>query len=85
MSATHIKMAALNIFGANPRFTVRDIVYPIKYLWDTRVDHGLRMLKETGYSVAEIAFRSGFQDPYHFSKVVKKHLGTSPREYRQTN
>ena len=30
MSATHIKMAAMNILGANPIFTVSDIVYPHK-------------------------------------------------------
>ena len=59
-------------------------ITPIEYLWDTRVDHGLRMLKETGLSVAEIAFRSGFQYPFHFSKVAKRHLSISPREYRKS-
>lgn len=58
-------------------------VTPIDYLWKTRIDHGTRLLKETGLSISEIAFRSGFQDPYHFSKVVKKQLGISPREYRK--
>jgi AraC-like DNA-binding protein len=40
------------------------------------------MLSATGLTVAEIADRCGFQSPFHFSRLVKKLQGCSPRETR---
>lgn len=34
-------------------------------------------------SVSEIAFRSGFNDTSHFSKVFKQYFNQSPRDYRK--
>jgi AraC-like DNA-binding protein len=33
-------------------------------------------------SIAEIARRVGYQDPLYFSKVFRRALGKSPRDYR---
>ena len=33
-------------------------------------------------SVAEIAFKTGFEDPYYFSRIFKKYTNMSPSEYR---
>jgi len=57
---------------------------PIEFLWKTRVEIGARLLKETGLSISEVAYRTGFQNPYHFSRLVKKHLGEPPRAYRRS-
>jgi len=35
-------------------------------------------------TLAEIAESCGFYDEFHFSKVFKKHLGTSPSAYRES-
>jgi len=56
---------------------------PSHYLWRLRVDHGLRLLRETGLNISEIAYRTGFQNPFHFSRLVKKHHHLSPRGLRQ--
>jgi len=58
-------------------------VTPIEYLWRTRVESARRLLVESGLSIGEIAYRTGFQSPYHFSRLARKHLGRSPRQYRQ--
>jgi AraC family transcriptional regulator of arabinose operon len=58
-------------------------VTPIECLWKKRVESGARLLKETGLSISEVAYRTGFQNPYHFSRLAKEHLGESPRQYRQ--
>ncbi|MFJ5162381.1 helix-turn-helix domain-containing protein [Pantoea sp. NPDC088449] len=36
-------------------------------------------------SVSTIAFRAGFNDTSHFSKVFRQHFGQSPRDYRKEN
>lgn len=56
---------------------------PIKYLWQVRVERGARMLRDTGLTITEIAYRTGFTTPYHFSRLVKQRLGLPPRQLRQ--
>ena len=42
------------------------------------------LLKDaTQLNINEVALRSGFNDPFHFSKLFRKHKGLSPREYRK--
>mgnify|MGYP003583070635 CR=1 FL=1 len=50
-----------------------------------RADVGIRMLESTFYkrlTVAEIARRSGFADASHFSRVVGRQTGRTPRQLR---
>jgi AraC-like DNA-binding protein len=56
---------------------------PASYLWRFRVERGAAMLAETGQTAAEIAYRCGFKNPFHFSRLLKKQLGHSPREFRR--
>jgi AraC family transcriptional regulator of arabinose operon len=56
---------------------------PGKYLWQTRVEQGAGVLTATGLTVAEIADRCGFKNPFHFSRLLRKMQGMSPRELRQ--
>jgi transcriptional regulator GlxA family with amidase domain len=56
---------------------------PARYLWQFRIERGAAMLGETGHTVAEIAYRCGFQNPFHFSRLVKQHFGQSPKEIRR--
>jgi transcriptional regulator GlxA family with amidase domain len=55
---------------------------PARYLWKFRVERGAAMLAETGHTVAEIAYRCGFKNPFHFSHLVKRHFGQSPKTIR---
>jgi len=56
---------------------------PAEYLWNLRVDRGLRLLQETGLGVGEIAYRTGFQNQFHFSRRVRKRHGLPPRSLRE--
>jgi AraC family transcriptional activator of pobA len=42
-----------------------------------------RKLTYVPASVASIAYELGFQDPAYFSRIFKKHLGLTPKEFRQ--
>jgi AraC family transcriptional regulator, arabinose operon regulatory protein len=58
-------------------------VSPLDYLRARRVALAKELLRETGHSVACIAALCGYQDPYHFSRVFKRHAQVSPRQYRE--
>lgn len=55
---------------------------PLRALWEARTRQGLRLLRDTGLPVSEVAFRSGFQTPFHFSRWVRQLTGQSPRAFR---
>lgn len=57
-------------------------VTPVRALWEARTRQGVRMLRDTGLTVGEVAFRCGFQTPFHFSRWVRTVTGKSPRETR---
>jgi AraC-like DNA-binding protein len=55
---------------------------PIRHLWEVRTRRGAQLLRETGLTVSEVAFRCGFQTPFHFSRWVRQLFGVSPRALR---
>lgn len=59
-------------------------ITPAKYLWQERTRRGIELLSSTGLTFAEISLQLGFQSPFHFSRLVRKSTGKSPRELRKT-
>lgn len=57
-------------------------VTPVRALWEARTRQGVRLLRDTGLTVSEVAFRCGFQTPFHFSRWVRTLTGASPRAVR---
>lgn len=57
-------------------------ITPVRLLWNTRVQQGVSLLFDTGLGIGEIAYRVGFANPFHFSRLVKKKHGKSPRHLR---
>ncbi|MEM6632030.1 MAG: helix-turn-helix transcriptional regulator [Bacteroidota bacterium] len=43
------------------------------------------LLRENRLSISEIAFQLGFEYPQYFSRLFKKKVGISPKEYRNMN
>ncbi len=58
---------------------------PGRFLWQTRVERGAGLLAATGLTVAEIADRCGFANPFHFSRLLRQMQGVSPRKFRARN
>ena len=57
-------------------------ITPMEYVWRVRLSHGSAWLSDTGLSISEVAYRSGFQNPFHFSRRFKIFYGQSPRTFR---
>lgn len=60
-------------------------VSPIKYLIEIRLKHASELLLRTSSPIKEIAEQVGYQDPFYFSKLFKKHYHLSPSDYRKSN
>ena len=55
---------------------------PMQYLLTIRVNNAASLLETTDYSMAEIAAIVGYEDPLYFSRLFRKIMGVSPRDYR---
>jgi AraC-like DNA-binding protein len=59
-------------------------VTPHYYLTQKRVGRAQEMLVQTDLSLAEIACAAGFSDQSHLARHFRYMLGTTPREFRQS-
>jgi AraC-like DNA-binding protein len=65
------------------KFTKDTGLSPSRYLWKLRAEKGAAMLAETGLTAGEIAYKCGFKNPFHFSRLIRQHHGYSPRTLRR--
>jgi AraC family transcriptional regulator, transcriptional activator for feuABC-ybbA operon len=56
---------------------------PVEYINQVRVNRAKELLLYSHKSVKEIAFETGFNDEFYFSRVFKKMEGKSPRSFKQ--
>jgi AraC-like DNA-binding protein len=54
------------------------------FLLQCRLEKGKELLRSSRLNVAEIAAAVGYEDPFQFSKVFRKRVGISPRQYRES-
>lgn len=55
---------------------------PYERLWTMRLHRAAQLLRDTGLGVAEIAYQTGFANPYHFSRRFSQRYGLPPRAWR---
>jgi AraC-like DNA-binding protein len=59
-------------------------VTPHHYLIRKRIERAQQMLAQTDLSLAEVAYAVGFSDQGHLARHFRGLLGTTPREFRQS-
>lgn len=55
----------------------------VDILTEKRLGHVSRMLIENTYSVAEIAYKCGFNNMSNFNRIFKRKKGCTPKEFRE--
>lgn len=56
-----------------------------EYLRNIRIKYAVSLFDHGIDSVKNVAYLSGFKDPFYFSSVFKKTIGISPKEYTDKN
>ena len=54
---------------------------PNKYLQEARMRRAGELLLEGKYTISEVSYKVGIQDPSYFNKVFKAHFGVVPSKY----
>ncbi|MBN1669698.1 MAG: helix-turn-helix transcriptional regulator [Kiritimatiellae bacterium] len=75
--------AGLSVGYFTRAFKARFGLSPISYQQRLRIDAARNLLLSTSLLSKEIAWRTGFEDEYFFSKTFKKLAGVSPRAFRK--
>ncbi len=55
---------------------------PMTYIIKMRMSAAAELLRDTDLTVKQIGILVGYHDPHFFSKLFKKHMGISPKEYK---
>lgn len=55
-----------------------------EYVRDRRIDRAVHLLNTTGLQIQTIAMHCGIMDVQYFSKIFKRQVGLTPKEYRET-
>jgi len=55
---------------------------PNHYHLELRLDKAKSLLASTNLSISEIAYQTGFESIFYFSRMYKKRNGTAPKEHR---
>ncbi|MBT1705120.1 chromate resistance protein ChrB domain-containing protein [Chryseosolibacter indicus] len=53
------------------------------YIRKLRIEKSIELLKDPNYSLAEIAYLTGFSDQSHFNRIFKNLIGKTPAVYRK--
>lgn len=59
-------------------------ITPSEYLLNTRLQNAKNMLLNSNHSLVDIAIACGFESQAYFCYVFKKHIGSTPKKYRDT-
>lgn len=62
-------------------FKAQTSMCPKEYLLESKVKYAANLLSFSEISIKSIAEAVGFNDPFHFSRVFKKIMKVSPRQY----
>lgn len=57
---------------------------PTRYMIDSKIAKAKEILVTTSLPMDQVASLCGYADPLYFSRIFKKRVGISPREYRKS-
>ncbi|WP_126246177.1 AraC family transcriptional regulator [Chitinophaga rhizosphaerae] len=54
---------------------------PVAYFNFLKIQKAIQLIHTTKYNIGEVGLKIGIDDPYYFSRLFKKQMGVSPRQY----
>lgn len=79
---TLASISHLNKFYLTHIFSKAYGISPINYLLERRILHSKELLKNSDFSITQIAHVTGFSSSNYFSQSFKKYTGMTPKGYR---
>ncbi|REE85136.1 two-component system response regulator YesN [Paenibacillus taihuensis] len=55
----------------------------LEYLTEVRIEKAKEMLSDVSNKIYQVSQEVGYRDPVHFTKLFKKNVGHTPKEYRK--
>jgi AraC family transcriptional regulator len=77
-------VAEADLFRFVRSFKVSTGVPPHRYVMAARIDLAKRLLRDQRLSITDVAFRTGFATPSHFSVTFRRMTQLTPRAYRES-
>jgi len=77
------RMAGMSVPHFSARFKAAFGIAPMACLIRHRMLHAAYLLTDRHASISETARQVGYDDPFHFSRMFRKHFGESPRAFAQ--
>lgn len=54
---------------------------PLDYFINLKMQEAIRLLTNQTLKIKEVAYRLGYNDPYYFTRIFTKHIGSSPGSF----
>ena len=77
----HFHFGVSTLCGIFKKSTGQTILH---YFMELKINEAKRLLREDGKTVSEISELLGFESPQYFSRMFRKYVGMSPRDFRNT-
>lgn len=55
---------------------------PVEFFIHLKMQEACKLLKSTDYYIYEVSSELGYTDQYYFSRIFKKVVGVSPKDYK---
>ena len=55
---------------------------PIEFIREVRVKRAAQLIKSGEYTISQVTYMVGCNDPHYFSRIFKQRFGLTPTEYR---
>ena len=79
------EVSGLSKFHFAKKFQKQTGLSPVRYFLELKIKHACELIDRTQLTIKEVSSRLGYDDPYYFSRLFKKIMGISPKQYRESN
>jgi AraC-like DNA-binding protein len=71
LSESHLSKVFRNKTGSSP----------LDYFINLKMQEAIRLVTNQSLRIKEVAYRLGYNDPYYFTRIFTKHIGSSPASF----